>query len=197
VTAASERDRLRALIADYCVEHGVADLTLRKVGEAVGSNNRMLLYYFDSKEELIVAGLEEAMARIPQVEGVFEALGDRERPLSNRLVEAWQSIAAEPNLPYLRLFFEVFGLAAQHPARFGRFLDTVGREWSERLADVFRVEGVADADAQPLARQLVAVWRGLQFDLIATGDRPNIDNANVVAAALLADRVARLAKVAR
>ena len=32
----SERQRLLDLVAGYCIEHGVADLTLRRVAEAVG-----------------------------------------------------------------------------------------------------------------------------------------------------------------
>src|SRR5687768_15916342 len=108
----TERDRLRSLVADYCVEHGVADLTLRSVGRAVGTNNRMLLYYFGSKEGLIMEALREANDRFPQLQGVFAALDDRERPLVDRLLDAWTSISSERNLPYLRLFFEIFGLAA-------------------------------------------------------------------------------------
>lgn len=143
-----ERDRLRSLVADYCVEHGVAELTLRRVGQTIGSNNRLLLYYFDSKEGLILAALQEANRRFPQLEGVFAALEKADRPLLDRLLAAWRSISAEPNMPYLRLFFEVFGLAVQNPARFGEFLSRVGREWSERVADVLRAEGIPSGDAR-------------------------------------------------
>jgi AcrR family transcriptional regulator len=187
--ASAERDRLLSLIADYCIDHGVADLTLRRVGGAVGTNNRMLLYYFGSKEELILAALDEAMSRFPQLDGAFRALVDTAEPLLPRLIEAWRAISAEPNLPGLRLFFEVFGLAARDPERFGPFLDSVGRVWTERVTRVLRAEGVGLGDARALARELVALWRGLQFDLIATGDRARIDQSYARAAANLTERV--------
>jgi AcrR family transcriptional regulator len=185
----TERDRLCSLVADYCVEHGVADLTLRSVGAAVGTNNRMLLYYFGSKEELIIAALREAIGRFAQLEGMFQAMSEPSQPLQPRLIAAWKAISAESNIPYLRLFFEVFGLAAQHPERFGQFLENVGREWTDRLAKILRDEGVPMAEARPMARHLVAVWRGLQFDLIASGDRANIHRSYALVATELAQRV--------
>jgi len=177
------------LVADYCVEHGVADLTLRSVGTAVGTNNRMLLYYFGTKEGLIIAALREAIGRFAQLEGMFRAMSEPTQPLQSRLIAAWRAISAESNMPYLRLFFEVFGLAAQHPERFGEFLETVGREWTDRVAKILRDEGVPSTEARPMARHLVAVWRGLQFDLIASGERANIERSYAVVAAQLAERV--------
>ena len=38
------------------------------------------------------------------------------------------------------------------------------------MAAALRAEGVPDAAAGGLAREIVAVWRGLQFDLLSTGD---------------------------
>ena len=71
----------------------------------------------------------------------------------------------------------MFGLAAQHPERFGQFLGNVGREWTDRVTKILRAEGVPAAEARPIARHLVTVWRGLQFELIASGHRANIDRS--------------------
>lgn len=185
----TERERLRARVADHCVEHGVSDLTLRGVAQAVGSNNRMLLYYFGSKEGLISEALAEAMSRFPQLQGTFDALEAPERALQDRLLSAWRAISAEPNLPYLRLFFEVFGLAVHRPARFADVLTSVGNEWSQRVALTLRGEGVPAAEARVMARELVALWRGLQFDLLATGDRRNIERTYQAAVRDLVQRV--------
>jgi AcrR family transcriptional regulator len=48
-SGAPERERLLGLVAGYVLEHGIADLTLRRLAAAIGSNNRMLLYYFGSR----------------------------------------------------------------------------------------------------------------------------------------------------
>ena len=166
------------MVADYCVEHGVADLTLRGVGKAIGSNNRMLLYYFETKEALIVEALREAMSRFSQFEGVFAALDDEANTLTARVTNAWKAISAPANLPYLRLFFEVFGLAAHSPERFGAFMDTVGNDWTDRVGRSLSKGSVSKPESRVLARQLVALWRGLQFDLIASGKRQAINKAH-------------------
>lgn len=158
--AMTERERLRSLVAAHCVEHGVADLTLRGVGQAIGSNNRMLLYYFVTKEAMIVEALGEAMSRLSQFEDVFAALDDESAMLRASLTNAWKAISAPANLPYLRLFFEVFGLATQYPERFGAFMEIVGNEWTERVATSLSRRGAPKPEAKILARPLVVAFPG-------------------------------------
>lgn len=184
-----ERQRLLELVAAYCVEHGVADLTLRRVAAAVGSNNRMLLYYFGSKESMISAALIAAGTRFPLVFAAFDQLESGTGPLHDRLVRAWQSIAAEENLPFIRLFFEVVGLALHQPGRFDDFFARVSRDWAERVAAVFRREGMSPAAARRAGREVVALWRGLQLDLVMGHDRAAIDRANAAATLRLASSV--------
>jgi AcrR family transcriptional regulator len=186
----SERDRLLSLVADYCLERGVATLTLRGVSDAVGTNNRMLLYYFSSKEELIAEALTEAKSLFPAIEDAFETLEDRGRPLADRLQLAWRSIAAPENVAYLRLFFEVFGLAVREPERYAHFIDG-GQSWPRGIAKVLRAEGVPTVEARSMARELVALWRGLQFDLLANGNHRAVEQTHDVAAQRFAVRVDR------
>lgn len=190
--ALSERDRLLGLTADYVLEHGVADLTLRKLGSAVGSNNRMLLYYFGSKEELITAALTEASGRFPILSEAFVIMDDQLRPLRERITAAWDAVAAAENLPFHRTFFEVLGLAAHQRGRFDGFLGSVGSEWRERIAASLG-GGVPKAVADDLARELVALWRGLQLDLITSGDRAGTDRVIASAAESIARRAATAA----
>lgn len=186
----SERDRLRSLVADHCLECGVATLTLRGVSDAVGTNNRMLLYYFGSKEEMIAEALAEAKARFPAIENAFTTLGDRDLALAERLQSAWRSIAAPDNVEFLRLFFEVFGLAVREPDRYAHFIDG-GQSWPRRVAGVLRAEGVPTVEARSMARELVALWRGLQFDLLANGNRRAVELIHDDAARQFAIRVDR------
>jgi AcrR family transcriptional regulator len=171
------REQLLDGIADYCLEHGVAELTLRSVGRAVGSNNRMLLYYFGSKEAMISAALKHAGSRFP-IHRAFEALGRSERPIAGRLDDTWRAISAEANLPFIRLFFEVFGRAAHEPARFEAYLDSVGHDWSAEVAAAFRAAGTPTAAAQRIGTEIVALWRGLQIDLLSGGDRARINRTH-------------------
>jgi AcrR family transcriptional regulator len=165
-----ERDRLLRLIADYVLEHGIAGMTLRGLGATIGTNNRMLLYYFGSKEQLIGQALTAAAQRFPAFTAGMAALDDPRVPLVDRLLAAWRGIAAPENRPFLQLFFEVFGQAAHNPGRFDGFLANVGHDWTNQVAKALQTDGVPSADAGALAREIVAVWRGLQFDLLSTND---------------------------
>ncbi|MEV6171859.1 TetR/AcrR family transcriptional regulator [Streptomyces sp. NPDC051954] len=184
----TERTRLLRLSADHILAHGVAGLSLRGIGKAVGSNNRMLLYYFGSKEELIAAALTEAGGRFPLLERIFELLDDRDQPLRTRLEAAWELLSADENLPFHRVFFEVLGLAGYQRERFDAFLDAVATNWRGRVATALRAEGVPAEQADDLARELVSLWRGLQLDLLTAGDRMATLRVNAAAAAAFAAR---------
>lgn len=190
-----ERDRLLGLVADYVLEHGIAELTLRRLGAAIGTNNRMLLYYFGSKEQLVEQSLMAASARFPLFAAAMRGLDDP-GPLQERLERCWAGIAAAENHPFHRLFFEVYGVALHQPGRFDGFLARVGHDWANLLAAQLRAEGVPDPDAARLGREIVALWRGLQFDLLSTGDAEGVAATHSAAAATFAERCARVAQPA-
>jgi len=123
----SERERLLGLVAGYVLEHGIAELTLRKLGAAIGTNNRMLLYYFSSKEQLIEQALMAASTRFPGFAAAMTGL-DGPGSLVERLDRCWAGIAAPENHPFHRLFFEVYGVALHQPGRFDGFLSRVGHD---------------------------------------------------------------------
>ena len=186
----AERQRLLDLVAGYCLEHGVADLRLRRVGEAVGSNNRMLLYYFGSKEQLVAAALLAATRRFPRIAGAFDTLETSDAPIEERLVAAWRSLSAAENVPFIKLFFEVIGLAIHQPGRFDEFFASISHQWVDRVAAVLRREGLGRAVAQRTGREIVAVWRGLQLDLVSGHERRPLDAVNAGVAARIAAMVA-------
>src|ERR1700691_6120111 len=63
-TASQTRPReLREAIVQYLTRHGLADLSLRPLAKAVGSSPRVLLYYFGSKEKMVVEVLAEVRQR--------------------------------------------------------------------------------------------------------------------------------------
>ncbi|MBW4042204.1 MAG: TetR/AcrR family transcriptional regulator [Acidobacteria bacterium] len=171
------RDRLLERVADHVLEHGATDLSLSELARAVGSNNRMLLYHFGSKEEALRQATLVAFERFPHLEGALRRLGEADRPLRARLLGAWQDIAHEDNLPFLALFFQAFGVALYHPERNRELLVRLGLEWVADVRAVLEREGVEQAAAERLATQLVAEWRGLQFALLSGADRSVLDGS--------------------
>jgi AcrR family transcriptional regulator len=185
----TERQRLLAAVSDVCLERGISGMSLRALAQGAGSNNRMLLYYFGSKEQLLVAALREAASRFPLLTHALSALNTPGQSLEVRLVAAWDAISAPENEPFTRLFFEVVGLSARDSARFAEFAAELITDWPARVAAALAGEGVPTAAAADLADQLVALWRGLHIDLISGAPRDRVRSSYLDAAAALAARI--------
>jgi len=187
----SERDRLLELLTDHILEHGVAQLTLRGLGTAVGSNNRMLLYYFGSKERLTIEALRNADGRFPRFAAAVNEMRNPTGDLRSTLETAWAAIYDPTTRPHTRLFFETFGLAVHQPEVYGALLGSVSSEWVHYITALIQREGAPRKDAQILARELVSGWRGLEMDLLSSSDLRGI---NTVARAAIAALCARISE---
>ncbi|ROQ38555.1 TetR family transcriptional regulator [Frondihabitans sp. PhB188] len=185
------RDDLLAKIVDHVIDHGIAQITLRSLATAVGSNNRMLLYYFGSREELIVTALHGAESRFPTMALVAELLDDRSLSLAERIGSAWDVIALPENLPFHRLFFEIFGLAGFERERFEALLGLIGTEWVQHVAAAFEDAGLSADEALDAGHETVALWRGLQASLLSLGDGAVVRRAAANAHAGLVARATR------
>lgn len=169
------RAELLERIVDYVYKHGVSQLSLRPLGEAVGCSPRLLLYFFSSKEDLITE--------------VLAAAGARQRALVNRLQfehaatpaqvcrEIWTSISEPKSEALFRLFFEVYGLALQDRKRYKNFLGRVVADWLRFIADPLLQAGWSRAEAEAYATLILAAYRGFLLDLCATRERERINRA--------------------
>ena len=171
------RAELLEAVTDYVLEHGLADLSLRPLAGAVGTSPRILLYHFGSKERLVASALGEARAREAATVAGYRASA-ADVPLGDLLQTAWRWISARRNERFLRLFFEVYGLALQDPKRFPGFLEGVVADWLPLVESALRGGGVAPDRARALAPLVVAVERGLLLDLLATGERRRVNRAH-------------------
>ena len=76
---ARNKERTRNLIlaaaTDEFAANGFAGARVESIAERSGSNKRMLYYYFQSKEDLFVAVMEEAYKTIRDAEATLDLLG--------------------------------------------------------------------------------------------------------------------------
>ena len=169
------RAELLERIVDYVYEHGVAQLSLRPLAEAVGCSPRLLLYFFSSKEELVTE--------------VLAAAGTRQRALVSRLhiehattpAEAcrriWNAISDPKLEPVFRLFFEVYGLALQDRKQYASFLKRVVADWLAFIAQPMVAAGWEPSEAHARATVILAGFRGFLLDLCATRERRRVNRA--------------------
>src|SRR4051794_13705551 len=158
----ARRDRVLAAVTDHVVEHGLADLSLRPLAAALDTSPRMLLYYFDSKERLVAEALAAARTRQAEQAQAWLAAQPELGP-SELLKRFWRWQLAEQR-PFLRLFFEVYGLALQEPERFPGFLEAAVGDWLEFIGALLRRAGLTPARARTAATAAIAGYRGLLLD---------------------------------
>lgn len=173
----ARREELLDAVARDVLAGGVADLSLRPLASRLGTSPRMLLYHFGSKEELV----SEALARIrlwqQETAADWFARGEGADP-ARLLRRAWEWFTSDEAEPFMRLFFEVYGLALQDPGRYAGFLEHVVVDWLPFAEAVLDGAGLPAAERRRRATLLIAAHRGLLLDLLATGDRRRIDAAH-------------------
>ncbi|MFE7170747.1 TetR/AcrR family transcriptional regulator [Streptomyces sp. NPDC057616] len=174
----AEGDR-RAQLLDAAVEfvadHGIADLSLRRLGAAIGVSHRMLIHYFGTKERLLVEIVRtserrqrELLSRLRLEPGLSPA--DAARLLWRRLTDP--RLAGQE-----RLFFEIYGHALRGRPEAVPLLDGLVTDWLEPLVAAEVAAGADPDAARSRARLGLATVRGLLLDLLATGDRAGVDAA--------------------
>ena len=160
---------------DFVCRHGLSGLSLRPLAKALGSSPRVLLYYFGSKERLLIEIIERGRARQRATMSNLKLSSGLSAPEISRLL--WQQYSAPQWLPLMRLFFEVYALALQDRDRFPGFLDGAIEDWLRALEPCATLPGYTRERARAYATLLIAVFRGFMLDLCATGDRARVDRA--------------------
>ena len=160
----ARRAELLDRAVDYVCTHGLADLSLRPLAKGVGSSPRVLLYYFGSKEELIVEIIRRGRTRQRAMMANLKSKKLSPRAVAKALWREW----SKPEwAPLTRLSFEVYALALGDRSRFPGLLDGSVNEWLAALGDC----------TPTTATILIAGFRGFMLDLLATGDRSRVDRA--------------------
>jgi AcrR family transcriptional regulator len=170
----ARRAELLDRAVDYVCRHGLAELSLRPLAKAVGSSPRVLLYYFGSKEDLVVEIVRRGRARQRAMMTDLKLTDRSPREVARALWREW----SKPEWEALtRLSFEVYTLALSDRKRFPGFLDSSINEWLKALEFCTALPGRTRAQSQALGTLLIAGFRGFLLDLLATHDRARINRA--------------------
>jgi len=174
--AANPKRRAKLLdqIIEYIMRQGLAGLSLRPLAAAINESPRMLLYFFGSKERLITEALTQICVR-QQKEFARGLIAPGNRP--DRLAWAWLLWSSPKSEKSLWLFFEVYALALRNRKRFPDFLERLVKDWLPFFERAFSAAGLPPERVEPMATLTYAAIRGLQLDLLATGDRDRVNAA--------------------
>ena len=185
-----QRDELALAAADWVIEHGLADLSLRRLAAGLGVSHRTLLYHFGSKDELFQAILRAARTRerlravtLPDEEGNPPA------STAEALRRTWRYLSAPREHAFWRFYFEIHGLALQNPERYADVLEAGVQDWLSTARDLLARDGIPDPPATAIATLIFGTGRGLMLDLLQTGEPDRVEAAFELLATL-ADQLA-------
>ncbi|MFI0960512.1 TetR/AcrR family transcriptional regulator [Streptomyces sp. NPDC021080] len=169
-------DRVRA----YLVRNGLAGLSLRPLARTLGTSDRMLLYYFGTKEAMVAEALALDERRpLLQARDLLNAAGTPRSPAGIRrfMEEIWRRFGAPDLRPALPLYLEIMAAGLIEPDRYGPVLRDVLTEWTDLLTSAFRDLGMTDVRARAEAVLLVDATFGLLVASLAEGGREPADTA--------------------
>jgi AcrR family transcriptional regulator len=163
---------LTEAILEYLIQHGLADLSLRPLAKAIGSSPRVLLYYFGSKEKMVVTLLAELRERQRASWGQLRA--DTYAEVCRAI---WKQMSTAESIEHFRLYFEAYGLALRRPLLYKDFLSATIDDWIDMVAEHLLTEGMKRLQARAFATVMLAGFRGFMLDLCTTGDRKRVNAA--------------------
>ncbi|MFF7384516.1 TetR family transcriptional regulator [Streptomyces griseoluteus] len=171
----ARRAQLVDAAVDHVAAHGIADLSLRGLGAAIGVSHRMLIHYFGSKEQLLVEIVRTSERR--QREVLSRLRLEPGLPPAEVARLLWRQLTDPRLAGQERLFFELCGHALRGRAEAAPVLEGLVTDWLEPLVAAEAGAGADPAVARDRARLGLATVRGLLLDLLATGDRAGVDAA--------------------
>lgn len=125
------------LLADHVLVEGLSASSLRPLAKAAGISDRMLLYYFRDKAEVIGAVLDIVAMRLVTVLNAQGASAPL--PLDAAIQKIGMLVLADELWPFMRLWLELASLSARG--------DPLYRTVGERIARGFLAWGASHLDS--------------------------------------------------
>jgi AcrR family transcriptional regulator len=170
------RPELLAAAVEYILDHGIAELSLRPMANALGVTHATLVRQFGSKEDLIA----EAVATIR--EGVLkrrvQSSGEAAAPsLAAAMWASWRRLCEPSERRQFVLLFELVAMNERLQGRFGPLPEMLITDFLGPMESTLRSAGLSRREARNLATGFLAQVRGLQLDLAVSGDQRRVNAA--------------------
>lgn len=172
-----QRERVISRLADHLLATGLGQASLRQLAAAAGVSDRMLLYYFADKNEILAQTMSRIAAQLSI--SLVHALPDDQLLSVSALTSAAAAITSGDDVrPFMRLWIEIVAAAARNEQPFveiarnitGGFL-----QWIESRLDPTTV-----ADRAGAAAMILAFIDGLALVEICVGREHSARAANAL-----------------
>ncbi|GAB4194346.1 MAG: TetR/AcrR family transcriptional regulator [Wenzhouxiangellaceae bacterium] len=130
----TRRHEIITRLADYFLHNGLGDSGLRRLAEVTDTSDRMLLYYFTNKDELVAAVLMQISTDLArQLDSSFPS-----HPLKPgvALELLWQMTKSGALTNQLRLWLEMSGAANRDHPLYSPIVKQISSDWIAWLSEL-------------------------------------------------------------
>jgi AcrR family transcriptional regulator len=139
-------------LTGYVIEHGLTDIGLRKLAAVAGASDRMLIYYFETKDALIGEVLHAIASNLAAQLDAVLGQGKRSR---DELLGELLALSSTPGFyAVIQLWFEIVGLAARGEQPYAQYATAIAENW------LGWIESRLEDDQAEQARSLFAELEG-------------------------------------
>jgi AcrR family transcriptional regulator len=142
------------MVADHLLAQGLKGASLRKMAEAAGTSDRMLLHYFADKEELMTGALALVAGRLV---GILESARSEQLPFQIFLPHLAEMMKDPQVRPYLKLSLELVALAADERGSYRGIALKIWNDFLDWIAAALK------EDRMPMAALAFATTEGFML----------------------------------
>ena len=157
---ATRREELAQAATDYAFEHGLIGLSLRPLAEVIGTSDRMLLYHFRDKDDIVTTILQTANGRSVTTLRQLPA----SRDLRTAVLDLWRAVSTGDQQACQRLYLEAAALGLFGREPYASQVRDVNASWMSAVAEHFVRAGLGRAAARRVAYLVDSTFMGLQLD---------------------------------
>lgn len=166
------RDEVAQAATDYVLEHGLVGLSLRPLAAELGTSDRMLLYHFANKDDLVSTVLRVSNDRsVAQIRALPPS-----RDVRHAVLDLWATVSAPRIERCQRMYVEAAALGLFGREPYASVVREANAVWVSAVADHLVASGTPHRRAARAVALLDAAFMGFQLDLPLRGD-PWVDQA--------------------
>ncbi len=156
------REALAEAATDHVLAHGLIGLSLRPLAAALGTSDRMLLYHFTGKDDLVATVLRVSSDRsVALIRELAPVVGD----LRATVLAFWEASTSGDLERCQRLYVEAAALGLLGTEPYASVVREANRDWVVAVAEHLRAAGCPADRAARVVMVLDAAFMGFQLDL--------------------------------
>ena len=160
----ARRQQLLERVTDDLAANGLVDFSLRRAARAAGTTHKVLLYHFDSADDLLTQAIHRLRER--RISNALAAATRADRPtLASRVRAVWPALVGKES----RVLDQAIGLMMFDPARYAELGRGASQQYLPGLLSICPPDW-SDRHKFEVAQLILATLRGFLIDWLTSGD---------------------------